>query len=62
MKALYRIVAVVLTIASAFAFAALITALTGSDRIVWGYFAVFAVGAVVALGAAFVLWARAASK
>jgi uncharacterized membrane protein len=62
MKALYRISAVVLTIASAFVFAVLGTALADGGRIRAGWFAAFAVGAVVALALAFYLWARASSR
>ena len=62
MKALYRIAAVVLTLASAFVLAVLINALTDGSEIRVAYFVIFAVGAFLALGAAFVLWARAASK
>jgi len=59
MKALYRTVSALLAILSGFVIAGLVVLLTDGRefKVVW--FAIFAAGAVVAAGAALVLWARA---
>ncbi|MCW2967873.1 MAG: hypothetical protein JWM71_1645 [Solirubrobacteraceae bacterium] len=59
MKALYRLGAAVLTIASALICVELVKAVTSGDSLNVGYFALFCVIAALALGSAFVLWARA---
>jgi hypothetical protein len=62
MKALYRTVSAVLAVASGVVIAGLIVALTGEDDLNMGWFAVFALGALVAAGAAMVLWAKAIGR
>ena len=62
MKALYRTVSAVLAVVSGVVIAGLIVALTGNDDLNMGWFAVFALGALVAAGAAVVLWAKAIDR
>jgi hypothetical protein len=62
MRIVYRAAAIVLTLASAFIFAVLITAATGDGELKVVNFVLFAVGAIVALVVAAVLWRRAAPK
>ena len=58
MKAVYRTAAAVLAILSGLTIAALVTALGGEQQIHVVWFVVFAVAALLAAGAALVLWAR----
>ena len=62
MKALYRTVSAVLAVASGVVIAGLIVALTGEGEVKLGWFVVFALGALVAAGAAVVLWAKAIDR
>lgn len=63
MKALYRIVAILLTLLSAGVIALLISVATDDNREIRVVnFTLFAVGAVVALIAAVALWRRSATR
>ena len=54
----YRIAAALLAVASGAIIAGLVVALTDDNDINAAWFAVFAAGALVAVGAAMVLWAK----
>jgi hypothetical protein len=62
MNVVYRIVAALLAVVSGVVIAGLVVAVTGDNDVDAVWFAVFAVGALVAVGAAVVLWAKAAGR
>lgn len=62
MRAFYRIVAAVLAIGSGFVIAGLITVILDDRRINWGWWAVFAAGALVIAGVALTLWSQAGDR